>query len=117
MYIPRIKYTSKKRIAQLERNHGGEAYKNWRNYCLERDDHKCQFPGCDAKSKLQIHHIKTFARNPALRTNKYNGITLCAKCHRAIFSKEKAYEIIFLKVVTANEKRYAEKRPKDKDNS
>lgn len=117
MYIPKLKYVTPKRLQQLIRNHGGEAYKKWRKYCLERDDYKCQYPGCCNTKKLQIHHIKRFARNPELRTNNFNGITLCETCHRAIFNKEGSYELIFLKIVKANDKKFNEKRDSDKGNS
>lgn len=117
MWIPRLKPVTPKRLAQLQRDHGGEAYKSWRNYCLERDDHQCQMPGCCNKRKLQIHHIKRFSKNPHLRTNTFNGITLCEECHRKIFNKEGMYEIIFLKIVKANDDKFKANKPNDKNNS
>jgi hypothetical protein len=51
----------------------------WRKRCLERDDFTCQ--ECGALGKLEVHHIKPFAKYPELRFDINNGITLCLDCH------------------------------------
>jgi 5-methylcytosine-specific restriction endonuclease McrA len=116
MWLPPTKYTTPKRLAQLKRDHGGDAYKSWRNYCLERDEYRCQMPGCKNCKGLEIHHIKRFARNPHLKTNTFNGITLCKACHRGIFNKENLYEILFLEIVRGNDELYKKRKP-DTNNS
>jgi 5-methylcytosine-specific restriction endonuclease McrA len=106
MFIPKIKYTTSKRLRQLERDIGSAKYKNWRNQVLERDDHTCQgFNKCQAKEDLQIHHIKKWADDPHLRYNVYNGITLCKKCHQKTYGKEKRFEVVFLKKVLLKDRK------------
>jgi hypothetical protein len=71
-----------------------------------RDGNKCQYPGCTVVDKLEIHHIRRFAQNKHLRTATFNGITLCEKHHDMISQKEEYYELMFFKIVQANEKVY-----------
>jgi len=59
----------------------------------------CQWPGCCSRSKLQVHHIKTWAKNPGLRFSTANGITLCRKCHDSVKGKEHDFETFFLKLL------------------
>lgn len=93
---------SKEKVGNLARNPGSPEYKKFRADVLERDGHKCQFGGCSETKGLQIHHIKPFAKHKSLATDPMNGITLCEKCHRAIFGKEKLYVGIFIGTVLAN---------------
>lgn len=106
MIVPRIKPITQKRLAQLKRNAGDGKYREWRLYVLERDGHRCQYPGCDKDDKLQVHHIKKFSKNKHLKTDKLNGISLCEGCHRKIYNKEELYEFLFFNTVLANEKKY-----------
>lgn len=72
-----------------------EEYKEWRKKVFERDNYKCQGKDC-AEPEIKYvtaHHIKSFAKYPALRYDPSNGITLCEECHckvdryRAMFRK------------------------------
>ena len=103
MYIPPIKVTTKQRLEQLKRDTGGSRYVNWRNYVLKRDNHRCQWEGCNSTEKLQVHHIHKYATHLDLRYNTYNGITLCNHCHRKTYGKEGVYAIGFTKKVFLNE--------------
>lgn len=100
MLIPRLKYVSNKRLKQIESNRNTEAYRKWRKTVLERDQH-CRYPGCTCSDKLEIHHIKPFANNRALRTDPNNGITLCKTHHSKIFSQEDKYALLFMEIVLA----------------
>ena len=106
MLIPNIKAITQKRLKQLQRNASSAEYKEWKFYILDRDNHKCQYPMCNKKDKLQVHHIKRFADNPSLRTETFNGITLCQACHAGIYGKEQFYEMMFFEIVKANEQKY-----------
>ena len=65
----------------------------------DRDDNKCQFPGCSSKSKLEVHHIKKWASHPSMRYDVTNGITLCKKCHNMVKNNEEVYESLFYKLL------------------
>lgn len=55
-------------------------YMKFRKQVLERDGYKCVI--CGKKHGLDVHHIKTYAKHPELRTITENGVTLCKECHR-----------------------------------
>ncbi len=59
------------------------AYENWRKAVLARDNYTCKKCGEKAKrtNKLHVHHIRSFASNPKLRTEIKNGVCLCQHCH------------------------------------
>lgn len=81
------------------RDFNNPQYIEWRNAVKERDGHMCQWPGCLSRKYIQVHHIKTWAKYPALRFTIANGITLCSKCHKNIKGKEVDYESFFLKLL------------------
>lgn len=53
----------------------------WRKFVFERDDYTCQ-ECMTYGGDLRAHHIKSFADYPHLRFQTWNGLTLCADCHR-----------------------------------
>ena len=64
-----------------------EEYRNWRTEVFNRDDFKCQI--CNqVGGTLNAHHIKEFAKNPELRFDVDNGITLCESCHKKIHKRK-----------------------------
>jgi 5-methylcytosine-specific restriction endonuclease McrA len=75
------------------------AYAKWRKDIRKRDRHKCQWPGCGSKRRLEVHHIKKWSDNPALRYSINNGITLCKNCHQRIKGSEENYELFLLKLL------------------
>jgi len=81
------------------RNYQDPLYKEWRQKVYKRDNHQCQWPGCNQRKKLNAHHIKTWANFPALRFTVDNGITLCYQHHKMIKNLENLYESVFLKIV------------------
>jgi len=81
------------------RNYKDPLYKEWRKKVYTRDNHSCQWPGCNKKTGLNAHHIKTWANYPALRFVVDNGITLCKLHHKLIKGMEEIYEGVFYKIV------------------
>lgn len=81
------------------RNYNDPLYKEWRKKIYARDNHCCQWPGCNKKKKLNAHHIRKWASFPGLRFEPTNGITLCRDHHNMIKNQEEAYESVFYKIV------------------
>jgi 5-methylcytosine-specific restriction endonuclease McrA len=55
--------------------------KEWHKAVLTRDHFTCQ--NCGARIvPLHVHHKKSYALYPKLRTRLSNGLTLCIPCHR-----------------------------------
>jgi len=77
-------------------------YEEWRARVLKRDKYTCQMPYCESTRSVVAHHIKLYAKHPTVRVNEDNGITLCNKCHKKTFGKEKRYAALFLKIVAQN---------------
>lgn len=61
-------------------------YKTFIRTVYYRDNYKCRKCG-EGGGKLNVHHIKNFAKHKKLRTIPSNGITLCLKCHRQFHRK------------------------------
>lgn len=63
-----------------QRIRGSAQYKNWKKMVLDRDKNACI--ECGSTEKLEIDHIKPFAKFPKLRLEISNGRTLCKTCHK-----------------------------------
>ena len=86
--LPILKPQIDRYIKILDNNagrHCGE-YAEWRKGVFKRDDYTCQRCGKRGVT-LNAHHIKEYAKYPAMRYDIDNGITLCAKCHKKIHRK------------------------------
>ena len=46
------------------RNFNDPQYKKWRKEIYKRDNHKCQWPGCNSHKKLNAHHIRKWSDFP-----------------------------------------------------
>ena len=61
--------------------------KTWRDV-LERDDYRCQYPDCGARSELHVHHIRfrscSGKKGRARSNSPENLVTLCVFHHRMI---------------------------------
>lgn len=68
---------STERIAAMSRSE----YREWRTEVFERDQFECKRCG-QVGGKLHAHHVKEWAKFPALRFDVANGETLCVSCHR-----------------------------------
>ena len=82
------------------RNPDDPQLKVWRRTVKKRDRHKCQFPECRAKTKLQAHHVIRWADNIAKRYDVTNGITLCKSHHKIVTGNEDAYIALFTEIVS-----------------
>ena len=86
------------------------AYGRFRKMVLMRDSFCCQYPGCDKKRRLEVHHIRKYSSNKRLRTEPLNGITLCQECHRKITGKEEKYEDMLQTIASRNHRRVGNTR-------
>lgn len=81
------------------RNYQDPAYKLFRSMVRKRDGYRCRMPGCGVKTRLQVHHIKPWSANAALRYDPSNGITLCKNCHKKITGSEHIYAPMFQEII------------------
>lgn len=75
-----------------------EIYHNWRQKVFRRDWFRCKV--CSYKGRdIEAHHIVAISDNPKLCLKEGNGITLCKKCHRKTYGKEKQFAMVFKKTL------------------
>lgn len=84
----------KRRLAILgqrrkETRHASRKYWEWKNAVKERDGWICQHCKCNEKERMHAHHIVTWEKDPSLRFDLSNGITLCKNCHAKEHTKHK----------------------------
>lgn len=70
-----------------QKERGSWRYSQWRKAVFERDNYTCQKCG-KRGGELNAHHKKLWANYRDLRFEVSNGITLCAKCHKAVHKKQ-----------------------------
>lgn len=97
---------SQKRKRRFKTKQIPKKYIEWRRRVLRRDQNKCQMPGCfcNSRSRLQVHHILTWAKHRGQRYNTDNGITLCKRAHKAITGKEDLFIEFFQMIVQMNKR-------------
>ena len=83
------------------RNFQDPIYKEWRKKVYTRDNHQCQWPGCQKKRQLNAHHIKNWAQFPGLRFVIDNGITVCRQHHDSIKGMEESYASTFMRIIAS----------------
>jgi predicted restriction endonuclease len=83
----------------MKRDYNDPLYKQWRKQIYHRDNHTCQWPGCNQNKKLQAHHIYRWADFPGLRYHINNGITLCRYHHKLITNNEDDYRLFFSNLI------------------
>jgi len=96
---PKLLPKRRKYKESTSRNFKDPKYVEWKKAVKTRDNYTCQWPGCLKRSRLQVHHIKTWAKYPHLRFTVGNGVTLCKFHHDSIKNKEEIYESFFLKLL------------------
>jgi len=104
-YRKKAKRRSKKRSSpRFTTTVGRTKYYNWRKKVLDRDQWKCQMPGCNcnSKAKLEVHHIVRWCDARDLRYCAENGISLCKRSHKAITGQETLFEDLFNMLVILN---------------
>ena len=69
-----------------------------------RDKFTCQMCGAK-KCRMNVHHIKLYAKVKSARNDPYNLILLCWKCHRDIRGREHHYAEWLLGIAHDNEER------------
>lgn len=74
-------YNHNKSIEERIRDRKYPEYQMWRRSVFARDNYTCQCCG-QIGGVLNAHHIEAYSRNPALRIDLANGITLCEECHK-----------------------------------
>ena len=63
-----------------------------RNYVMQRDNYRCQWPGCASKHKVEILFLLETSENELLTERFYqNGIMLCAKHMEIVNLHEKTF--------------------------
>lgn len=77
------------------RNHNDPEYKKWRKLIKKRDNYTCQWPHCNSRKKIHVHHILKWADYPGLRYHPNNGISLCKIHHDLIKNDEESYYSTF----------------------
>ena len=76
---PRYNHSLTEEERQTKRTY--TEYREWRTEVFERDSYTCQF--CDTKeAPFNAHHLSGYNKYIKLRTSLWNGITLCANCHK-----------------------------------
>jgi 5-methylcytosine-specific restriction endonuclease McrA len=85
----------------MRRNYQDKDYANFRKAVLKRDKKRCRMPGCKCRTKLQVHHIQSWADSSSLRYEPSNGITLCENCHKIVTGRERNYVKLFLEIINA----------------
>jgi len=85
-----------------------DGYKVWRLDIFKRDKFTCRFCGYRSKkskahgdktSDIQAHHIIPLREKKELAMEITNGITLCLKCHRLTYGKEKNFTMVFKEIL------------------
>lgn len=72
-------------------------HKEWRKSLFERDNYTCKL--CGKKGgKIHPHHIFKKTEYKQFRSQLWNGITLCADCHKKTIGHEDEYVMELLKL-------------------
>lgn len=98
--ISASKLNGRPRKKKQQRN--DPAYFWWRHQVKVRDGDCCQVNNEGCYGKIIVHHIKGWAKNPDLRYEVNNGITLCQAHHPLKRAEEKRLEPYFMKLVSVS---------------
>lgn len=74
-------YSANKTVADRMRERNYPEYRVWRTSVYARDNYTCIVCEDNKGGNLIAHHLRSYAKNPTLRTEIDNGVTLCSKCH------------------------------------
>jgi 5-methylcytosine-specific restriction endonuclease McrA len=90
------------RSLSFSNNRRTPEYKMWRLEVYRRDKFRCKKCGIKHQKKtknLNAHHIYSWADYPQLRYAINNGITLCYKCHKLMYSNEDSYVTMCINLI------------------
>ncbi len=87
----------------------GKEYWLARSQTLKRDCHKCQYPNCRKRTRLEVHHIIPYCYSASLRYEVSNLISLCKFHHHSIKGKESFYAEMF-RTILAQQKQKPKKK-------
>ena len=91
--IPAIPYTCKKIANDITRFRSSRAWQRKRKAILERDAYLCKlclYNRTLTNKDLEVHHIIPIKKNPELKLEERNLITLCRACHDLV-EDDKSY--------------------------
>jgi len=74
-------YSQDKSLEDRMKERNYPEYRVWRTSVYARDNYTCVVCKDSKGGNLIAHHLFSYAKNPTLRTEISNGITLCVKCH------------------------------------
>ena len=104
--MPKRSKATKKARRKFKHNRADyetQEYRDWVKAVKERDQNRCQFPGCTRhRFGMEIHHILRVHDHPELRYVVSNGICLCKACHAKVTGQESIYVLLFTTIVNQN---------------
>ncbi len=91
---------------------GGDEYKEFCRLVRKRDGNKCQMPGCNRRTTIQVHHILRYADSGYGKLNPSNALCLCKTHHTQVTGSEQTYAALFIRIVGENTEKQNKKNNK-----
>ncbi|MDE2227280.1 MAG: HNH endonuclease [Patescibacteria group bacterium] len=78
--------------SQNQRMRNSFRHKEWSKAVYARDKWTCQKCGLNDHHKIIAHHIVEWSKDPSLRFDVSNGVTLCRSCHMSLHKPRRNYK-------------------------